>query len=274
MLMMVRPALLALALLTAAPATADTLRIATEGAFPPWNAVDAGGQLQGFEIDLARDLCRRMEADCDVVAQDWDGILPGLQQGRYDAVMAAVSITAERARVVDFSTAYAADLGTFAVRSGSPLAAALPQLDRIDLAAPTPAAAEALAAIDRLLAGKRVGVQISTTHARVLAELFRSATVRSYDTADHAALDLAAGRLDAVLTARSSVEAMVKAGQPIAAAGPLMAGGPLGQGAAAAVRKGDPLAGRLSAAIEAAGHDGTTAALSRKWFGFDLSLPR
>lgn len=271
---MLRPALFALSLLLATPAAAETLRIATEGAFPPWNAAEAGGRLVGFEVDLARDLCRRLAAQCDIVAQDWDGILPGLQQGRYDAVMAAVSITPERQRAVDFTAPYAADPATFAVLAGSPLAAALPPLERIDLAAPTPEAAQALAAIDRLLAGVRVGVQSSTTHARVMAELFRSATVQIYDTADHAALDLANGRIDAILTARSAAEAIAKAGAPVVPTGPLMTGGPLGRGAAAATRKADPLTSRLSAAIEAAGRDGTTAALSRKWFGFDLSLPR
>ena len=271
---MIRPALFALSLLLAMPAAAETLRIATEGAFPPWNAAEVDGGLAGFEIDLARDLCQRLDTQCDLVVQDWDGILPGLQQGKYDAVMAAVSITPERLQVVDFTTPYAADPATFAVLDGSALAGTLPQLEQIDLTAPPPEAAPTLAAIDRLVAGRRVGVQNATTHARAMAELFRSATVRVYVKADHAALDLINGRIDAIFTARSSVGAIAKAGEPVVPAGPLLAGGPLGRGTAAATRKGDPLAGRLNAAIEAAGRDGTTAALSRKWFGFDLSLPR
>lgn len=271
---MIRPALFALSLLLAAPAAAETLRIATEGAYLPWNGTDASGRVVGFEVDLARDLCRRIGATCDIIAQDWDGILPGLQQGRYDVVMAGVAITDKRAETVDFTVPYAADPATFAVPSGSPLAAALPAGRRIDLTARDPAAVEAVAQVGLALVGRTVGVQRSTTHAQMMAELWPAVTVRLYDSVDHAALDLAAGRVDAVLTAGSAIEAVAKAGKPVAPAGPLFSGGMLGRGVAAATRKRDALAGRLSGAIAAAGRDGTTAALSIKWFGLDLSLPR
>jgi ABC-type amino acid transport substrate-binding protein len=61
----------------------SSVRIATEGAYPPWNATDSSGQLVGVEIDLANDLCRRMKVTREIVAQDWEGIIPALQAGKH-----------------------------------------------------------------------------------------------------------------------------------------------------------------------------------------------
>ena len=84
------------------------IRIATEGAYKPWNFTDSSGKLVGFELDLAADLCKRMGAQCEIVAQAWDGIIPALQAGKYDAIMAGMSITEKRKKVITFSRAYAA----------------------------------------------------------------------------------------------------------------------------------------------------------------------
>ena len=78
---------------TLALAQQRTVRIATEGAYAPWNFTGPGRQLLGFEIDLANDLCRRMNARCTIVAQDWDSIIPGLTAGRYDAIVASMNVT-------------------------------------------------------------------------------------------------------------------------------------------------------------------------------------
>ena len=84
------------------------IRIATEGAYAPWNFTDSSGKLVGFELDLAQDLCKRMKAECEIVAQAWDGIIPALQAGKYDAIMAGMSITDKRKKVITFSRDYAA----------------------------------------------------------------------------------------------------------------------------------------------------------------------
>ena len=72
------------------------IRIGTEGAYEPWNFTDASGNLVGAELDLARDLCKRMNAECEFVQQDWDGIIPALVNGKYDVIMAGMSVTEER----------------------------------------------------------------------------------------------------------------------------------------------------------------------------------
>ena len=90
-----------------AVAQEKTVKIATEGAYAPWNFTSAGGKLEGFEIDLANDLCARMKVKCEIVAQDWDGIIPALQAKKYDAIMAGMSVTPKREEVMSFSRPYA-----------------------------------------------------------------------------------------------------------------------------------------------------------------------
>src|SRR3712207_342833 len=105
-----------------AAAQEKTVKIATEGAYAPWNFTGAGGKLEGFEIDLANDLCGRMKVKCEIVAQDWDGIIPALNAKKYDAIMAGMNITEKRLEVINFSQAYAATPHGFGVMKDSPLA--------------------------------------------------------------------------------------------------------------------------------------------------------
>ena len=83
-------------------AQAGSVRIGTEGAYPPWNAKDESGKLIGFEVELANWLCIYMKAECTIVEQDWDGMIPGLIMRKYDAIMAGMSITGERMKTINF----------------------------------------------------------------------------------------------------------------------------------------------------------------------------
>ena len=100
---------------------ADKIKIGTEGAYPPWNSKDSSGKLIGFEVELANWLCIYMKADCTIVEQDWDGMIPALQMRKFDAIMAGMSITDERKKVITFSQGYADEVASLAVMKGSSL---------------------------------------------------------------------------------------------------------------------------------------------------------
>ncbi len=158
-------------------AQADKIRIATEGAYPPFNMKNTKGELIGFDVDIAKALCEQMKADCTIVAQDWDGIIPGLLAKKYDAIIASMSITPERQKKVSFTDPYYSNYLRFIAKKNSKLKA-------------TPAG----------LKGKKLGAQRSTISSQYLEDHYRkAANIKVYDTQEAAFLDLKAGRLDAVL---------------------------------------------------------------------------
>jgi octopine/nopaline transport system substrate-binding protein len=253
----------------------SSVRIATEGAYPPWNQTDTSGQLVGFEIDLARDLCQRMGVECEIVAQDWEGIIPALQAGKYDAIMAAMSITDERKQVIQFSEPYADTPAAFAVLKDSDLAEHPAAGGRIDLDQLDAAGEAALADLKQALAGKIVGVQVATTHQNFIDQYMADAVdLRRYDTQDNLDLDLQSGRLDAALADLSYWRPVMDSerGDNLTLIGPAMVGGPYGEGIGVGIRQEDEdLVTLFNQAIAAAKADGTIAKLSQQWFGFDAS---
>jgi polar amino acid transport system substrate-binding protein len=172
-------AVLALALSAGASAAKEwkTVRIGTEGAYPPFNYVDTNSELQGFDIDIAKALCAQMKVECVFVAQDWDGIIPALLANKYDAIIASMSITDERKQTVDFTDKYYTNALTFVAPK-----AALPS-------GVTP----------KDLAGKTLGAQSATVSANFLEDNYKDSSTKLYATQDEAYLDLANGRLDGVL---------------------------------------------------------------------------
>ena len=115
--------LLALSLLSLTTiANAKSIRIGTEGAYPPWNNLNSAGDLEGAEIDFGNEACTRMGVECEWVTQDWDGIIPALLNGKYDIIIAGMSITEERKQKVNFTNGYMTDGARFAVLKDSWLA--------------------------------------------------------------------------------------------------------------------------------------------------------
>jgi arginine/ornithine transport system substrate-binding protein len=229
------------------------VKIATEGAYPPFNFVDQGGKLQGFDVDIANALCEKMQAKCEVVAQAWDGIIPGLLEKKYDAIVASMSITEERKQKVDFTGKYYKTPAKFVTKKGA----------GIDVS-------------KEGLKGKTIGVQVSTIHENFVRDNFGDvATIKTYDTQENANLDLAAGRLDAILADSVALsEGFLKtdAGKDFEFVGPDFTDKKwFGEGAGIAVRKEDPqLRDALDAAIDAIRQDGTYKKLNDKYFTFDV----
>ena len=249
------------------------IRIATEGAYAPWNATDPSGKLVGFEPDLAVELCKRMKAECEIVAQDWDGMIPAIQQGKYDAIMAAMSITDERQKVITFAGPYGTEPSMFGTMKTSPLTKVTFPGERFDLSKDDPKAA--IAALNDALKGKTVGVQTSTIQANFMERLLPQVSVRTYDKLDNAGIDMAAGRIDAIFGDRSAVDAIMKAdaGKNMTLFGPAFSRGVLGNGVGVGLRKADgDLKELFDKAIAEATKDGTIGKLSTQHFGFDISI--
>lgn len=195
---------LAFALPTAQAKDWKKVVIATEGAYMPFNGHSPDGKLIGFEIDLGNNLCERMKITCEFVAQDWDGIIPGLTAGKYDAIMDGMSITAKRLEVIDFSRNYSRTPTTFAVEKKGPLAN-LPDTGTAVSLDDKAAMDAAVQALTPALKGKVIGVQIATIQADLLNTYFKGiADIRTYKTTEEHDLDLEAGRVDAVLASTST----------------------------------------------------------------------
>jgi octopine/nopaline transport system substrate-binding protein len=260
---------------SAAMAQARKVKIATEGAYAPWNFVNSAGKLEGFEIDLAADLCKRANLDCEIVAQDWDGIIPSLTAKKYDAIMAGMNITDKRLEVINFTQAYASGPHGLMAAKGTKFAAPLPT-GRFNLTTGKAEADKAIEQIKAAVKGKIVGVQVSTTNANFVNEYLKGsvAEVREYKTTEQHDLDLAAGRVDFVFAAHSAFAATIASpvGKDMEIVGPALNGGILGRGVAVGVRKDDnDLREAFDKAIAAAKADGTIKALTQKWFKIDMT---
>lgn len=259
---MKRLAVLAIAgLFAATTATAEELRIGTSADFPPWETLDENNQIVGFDRDFGDELCRRIQANCTWNNASYDTLLPTLQQGGFDAVIAGVSVTFERAAMVNFTSAYADAPNSVVVRSDA-------VMDGL----------ETREALQAALTGKTIGVQTGTTHETVIKEHFYGATLRVYDKPDEIVSDLLAGRIDAAMMETSVIDPLIEGAHKgkISYLGPLLKGADfaefgLGQGVALAKSRGDDLQSRMNKAIADMLADGTMGALSEKWFGYDLS---
>ncbi|MCG8615389.1 MAG: transporter substrate-binding domain-containing protein [Desulfobacterales bacterium] len=269
--------LLLLALMTgmAQAGPYQKITIATEGAFAPWNFTGSDGKLGGFEVDLAAELCKRMGIEYTLVPQAWDGIIPSLNAGKYDAIMAAMSITEKRQKVVDFSRYYAATPSVFIVLKDSGLAGFTTGVTDMTLDELSADEKAAMADLAKAFKGKTIGVQAATIQEKFLNQyLGKDLEIRSYDTQENLEMDLDAGRIDAALGAMSYWVPKLKSdqGNAFKMVGPGMTKGPFGKGVGVAVRKADPeLAAMFSKAIDEALADGTISRLAVKWFTFDAS---
>ena len=228
------------------------VRIGTEGAYPPFNSLTADGQLIGFDIDIAKALCEEMKVECEFVTQDWDGMIPALQAGKFDAVIASMSITEERKEKVDFTNKYYNPPPAIAVPKDSDIAEAT----------------------DAALSGKMLGAQSSTTHSNYAEAKLPSAELKLYPTTDEYKLDLESGRIDAVIDDVVVLSEWVDsdAGACCKILGTLTPDPEInGPGAGIALRKGeDELRESFNKAIAALRENGKYKEINDKYFSFDV----
>lgn len=239
----------AVALFAGSVSAQEKIVIASEGAYPPFNSLETDGTLTGFDIDIARALCEEMKAECEIVTNDWDGMIPALQSKKFDAIIASMSITPERLQQVDFSKKY---------YNTGPAIAVPKDTDITDVEG---------------LKGKTLGAQTSTTHANYAEKHMAESELKLYPTADEYKLDIQNGRIDAVIDDVVVLSEWVKSenGACCKILTPLPVDVEInGEGAGIAVRKGDPLADKFTAAIAAIRENGKYKEINDKYFDFDV----
>jgi polar amino acid transport system substrate-binding protein len=248
-------AVAALVVLGAASAQAKDwthIKIGTEGAYPPFNNLEADGSLVGFDVDIAKALCDEMKVECEFVVQDWDGMIPALEAGKFDAIIASMSITEERMKVIDFTNKYYNTPPAIAVPKDSTLKGVTPED----------------------LSGIKLGAQSSTTHSNYAEAHFPDADLQLYPTADEYKLDLESGRIDAAIDDVVVLSDWVdsEAGGCCRILGTLAIDPVInGQGAGIGIRKGDTdLKEMFNKAIEAIRASGKYKEINDKYFKFDV----
>ena len=262
--------------------SAEKIKIGTEGAYPPWNSKDASGNLIGFEVELAQELCAIMKYECTIVEQDWDGMIPALVMRKFDAIMAGMSITAERQKTITFSQGYADEVASLAVMKGSSLEG-MDTPEGINLSLGGSDVKKALKTLTGALANKTVCTQTGTIHQNFLESGdVGSVNVRTYKTQDEVNLDLTSGRCDVALAAAVAfTDYADKSGKPVVLVGPTFSGGAFGNGVGVGIRQAsDSAIGKRDAkilkdfnkAINKARKQGIISKLAIKHFGFDASM--
>lgn len=250
-----------------------TITVATEGAYAPWNFTEAGGKLAGFEIDMLEDICPRMKVKCEIVVQDWDGLIPALNAKKFDAIVAGMLQTEEREKVIAFSRNYGTGSAAFLVRKDSPLAN-MPTGRQIDMGKEKEAAKAAAAEMLPFMEGMVIGGQGATTVGQIMTEFFPSVELREYKTGEQHDLDLEAGRIDGIMASPVALDRTLEkiGADQVVFAGTEFTGGPLGGGQSVGLRKEDTELKKLfDDAINAAIADGTLSRLAVKWFKRDIS---
>ena len=250
-----------------------TLKFATEGSYPPFNQTTPSGKIVGYEPDIVAELAKRVGFKYEISAQKWSGMIPGLIDGKYDAVIDAVTVTPKRAEAIDFTQQYTISISSFVTAKNSPLAT-LPGSGTVVKADDAAGMQQAIDALKTTFKGKTIAVQVATIQADFLQKYLGDvATIRTYQAGPETFADLMNGRVDAVMASRTNLNAFVKKhADAISSSGYGFSGGVLGAGSAIGLRKGNAeLKAALDEALVAMIKDGTLSKLSVKWFGEDVA---
>ena len=220
----------------------STIKIATESSYKPFSYTDADGKLIGYEIELIEAMCAQMKADCDIISQDWDGLIPGLNAQKFDAIMAGISITPERQEVIEFSDPY---FHTSIILIGK-------KGDDVNIDA---------------LKGQPVASQRATVASQYLQDEHAEADIKLYDTQDNAYLDLTSGRVRAMMSDKVTGIDWLKtpAGKDYEVKGQEITTDKDAMGIG--FRKGDPLVAKFNKALAEIRANGTYDQISGSYFG-------
>lgn len=252
------------------------ITIATEGTYPPWAFARPDGSYAGYEMDLLKVLCERMGARCKVVTQDWNGLIPGLRVGQYDAIIASMGVTEERRQVVSFSNPYTHAPNGFLTAGGGSLTHLAHTGEPFDLTAAPHEAQAALSELRAALVGKVIGVQTGSTAAGFAEAYLPGLKVMEYPSVDQLGLELIAGRIDIAIANVTTFATMIKAASKdaLVMTGPSFSGGVLGSDTTNIAFRpdDDALRNAFNTALTSVNRDGTNQALSEKWFGTDISI--
>ncbi len=240
-------------LLSGTALSAETVRIGVEGNYPPFSQVSADGALSGFDIDIANALCAKMEVTCEMVQQEWDGMIPALNAKKFDMIVASMSITDKRKEVVDFSNPYYDVPSRFVAKEGA-------------FTGWTP----------EDLQGKTIIVLRNSPRAEYLAANYPGVDVLAVDKETAIYLELAAGRGDIAFgSSVVSAEAFLKTpeGAGFAPVGDtLFLDANTDGGVGIALRKeDDALTDKVNTALAAIMEDGSYKALADQYFDFDVT---
>ncbi|WP_261843290.1 transporter substrate-binding domain-containing protein [Aliamphritea ceti] len=226
---------------------AETIRIAIDGSFAPFAIVDNSGVLSGFDVDIANALCQQMQADCKIVSQPWDGMIPGLRVKKFDAIISSMSITEERSKVVDFSEKYYSNSLVL-------LGAKERQFDTSDAG----------------LQGLTIGAYRATVSSQYLEDNYSGdVDIKLYDTQENAYLDMKSGRIDLLVSDKFPAYDWLQSadGQDYEFKGSDI---DIQDQIAIAVRKGSALKQAFSDAISAIVANGQYAEINRRYFPFSI----
>ena len=232
--------------------------------------------MQGFEVDVANESCRRLSLKCELIVQDFQGFIPGLIAGKFDVIISALSVTEERKKVVDFSRPYARIAMAFAVPKSSTLAKLPGAGERYHLDDQTVAAQKAIDALKPHLQGKALGPQAGAISQKFIDKYLKSnlGKINEYKSTQDQDIDLSNGRTDidagtvVALTKSLSTSAL----RDFTLSGPTFIGGILGMGYGAAFRKSDPeLSASFDRVLADMIKDGTIKRISEKWIGSDVT---
>lgn len=227
------------------------IRIGVEGAYPPFSETKPDGSVVGFDIDIAKALCKELRAKCRMVTQDWDGMIPALISRKYDAIIASMSITKERKKKVSFTNKYYSSPARFVKAKHS----------KIKI-------------LNSKMKGLKVGVQQETIMDRFLSDNWGDIVkVRRYGTQEDANNDLAVGRLDLIFSELAPATEFIDSRK-----GRFEFVGPsysdpewFGEGIGIAVRKKDKsLKRKLNKAIKRIRKKGIYDKIQKKYFDYDI----